>query len=94
MAAAGAASQLRIAAGQLPDDALFQLCRRVPVQEGLQRAAAAAIPAHVDQLTWRQVSDALRKVRARFLAITERIQDLKDTLSSNRWYEICCNKQR
>ncbi len=68
MAAAGAAGQLRVAAGQLPDDALLQLGRGVPVQERLQRTAAAAVASHVDQLSWRQVSDALREIRACFLA--------------------------
>ncbi len=67
VAATGAAGQLPVAAGQLPDDALLQLCASIPLKEGLQRAAAAAVAADVQQLSWRQISDALRKVRARLL---------------------------
>jgi hypothetical protein len=70
VAAAGAAGQLPVAAGQLPDDSLLQLCRGISVQECLKRSAASAITANVQQLSGRQVSDPLCKIRARLLAAT------------------------
>lgn len=84
MTAAGAAGQLRVAAGQLPDDAFLQLGGRVSVQERLQRAAAAAVAAHVDQLSWRQVSDTLRKIPARFL-VNRRSMSCQSETHLDRW---------
>ena len=61
MAATGRAAKFGIAASQLPHDALLQLRRRCAAQERLKRPATGSVHAHVEQLTWCQLSNALGK---------------------------------